>query len=96
MAVRVLLRWRRSALRARSARSGGLKKLVGASVDEIDAREVNSIPLFTDAEGRYCGGPGRPIRAVPGATDTRPAMVPMARLARRSARTCRRICRRTS
>jgi DNA topoisomerase-1 len=33
-------------------RSGGLKKLVGSSVEEIDAREVNSIPLFADAEGR--------------------------------------------
>ncbi|MFJ6670174.1 type I DNA topoisomerase [Actinosynnema sp. NPDC091369] len=33
-------------------RSGGLKKLVGSSVEEIDAREVNSIPLFPDAEGR--------------------------------------------
>ncbi|KAA2262283.1 type I DNA topoisomerase [Solihabitans fulvus] len=33
-------------------RSGGLKKLVGSSVEEIDAREVNSIPLFTDSEGR--------------------------------------------
>ncbi|GGP36073.1 DNA topoisomerase 1 [Saccharothrix coeruleofusca] len=32
-------------------RSGGLKKLVGSSVEEIDAREVNSIPLFTDADG---------------------------------------------
>jgi DNA topoisomerase-1 len=33
-------------------RAGGLKKLVGASVDEIDARLVNSIPLFDDEEGR--------------------------------------------
>ncbi len=33
-------------------RSGGLKKLVGSSVEAIDAREVNSIPLFTDLEGR--------------------------------------------
>ncbi|MEV8438911.1 type I DNA topoisomerase [Actinosynnema sp. NPDC051121] len=33
-------------------RSGGLKKLVGSSVEEIDAREVNSIPLFADTEGR--------------------------------------------
>jgi DNA topoisomerase-1 len=33
-------------------RTGGLKKLVGTSVDTIDARLVNSIPLFTDAEGR--------------------------------------------
>ncbi|GGM45001.1 DNA topoisomerase 1 [Longimycelium tulufanense] len=33
-------------------RSGGLKKLVGSGVEEIDAREVNSIPLFTDDAGR--------------------------------------------
>ncbi|GAA3891899.1 type I DNA topoisomerase [Saccharothrix violaceirubra] len=33
-------------------RSGGLKKLVGSSVEAIDAREVNSIPLFADADGR--------------------------------------------
>lgn len=33
-------------------RSGGLKKLVGSSVEAIDAREVNSIPLFSDDEGR--------------------------------------------
>jgi DNA topoisomerase-1 len=32
-------------------RLGGLKKLVGSSVEAIDAREINSIPLFTDAEG---------------------------------------------
>ncbi|MBV9162644.1 MAG: type I DNA topoisomerase [Pseudonocardiales bacterium] len=34
------------------ARFGGLKKLVGANLEEIDAREVNSIPLFTDDRGR--------------------------------------------
>ncbi|RJQ78508.1 type I DNA topoisomerase [Pseudonocardiaceae bacterium YIM PH 21723] len=34
------------------ARSGGLKNLVGNSVDGIDAREVNSIPMFTDSENR--------------------------------------------
>ncbi|XVS64808.1 type I DNA topoisomerase [Actinosynnema sp. CA-299493] len=33
-------------------RSGGLKKLVGSSVEAIDAREVNSIPLFPDVDGR--------------------------------------------
>ncbi|MET1071871.1 MAG: type I DNA topoisomerase [Umezawaea sp.] len=33
-------------------RSGGLKKLVGSSVEEIDARLVNSIGLFNDDEGR--------------------------------------------
>ncbi|HEY0448209.1 MAG TPA: type I DNA topoisomerase [Actinophytocola sp.] len=33
-------------------RSGGLKKLVGSGVDTIDAREINSIPLFNDGTGR--------------------------------------------
>ena len=33
-------------------RSGGLKKLVGDRLEDIDAREVNSLPLLTDAEGR--------------------------------------------
>ncbi|GLZ32956.1 DNA topoisomerase 1 [Lentzea sp. NBRC 105346] len=33
-------------------RSGGLKKLVGSGVEDIDPREINSIPLFSDAEGR--------------------------------------------
>jgi DNA topoisomerase-1 len=33
-------------------RSGGLKKLVGSGVDTIDAREINSIPLFNDPTGR--------------------------------------------
>ncbi|WP_258905577.1 type I DNA topoisomerase [Actinokineospora sp. UTMC 2448] len=33
-------------------RSGGLKKLVGSGVEEIDPKEVNSIPVFTDTEGR--------------------------------------------
>ena len=33
-------------------RAGGLKKLVGSGVEEIDAREVNSIPMFTDDQGR--------------------------------------------
>ncbi|MEU6643287.1 type I DNA topoisomerase [Saccharomonospora sp. NPDC046836] len=31
-------------------RLGGLKKLVGSGVEDIDAREINSIPLFTDRE----------------------------------------------
>jgi DNA topoisomerase-1 len=38
------------------ARAGGLKKLVGANLEEIDAREVNSIPMFDDVVvrvGRY-------------------------------------------
>ncbi len=34
------------------ARSGGLKKLVGVNLEGIDAREVNSIKLFDDSEGR--------------------------------------------
>ncbi|MCR3720885.1 MULTISPECIES: type I DNA topoisomerase [Prauserella salsuginis group] len=33
-------------------RIGGLKKLVGSGVEDIDAREINSIPMFTDSEGR--------------------------------------------
>jgi DNA topoisomerase-1 len=32
-------------------RGGGLKKLIDASVEEIDPRQVNSIPMFTDANG---------------------------------------------
>ncbi|MCX6468998.1 MAG: type I DNA topoisomerase [Corynebacteriales bacterium] len=34
------------------AAHGGLKKLVGVNLEEIDAREINSIKLFDDAEGR--------------------------------------------
>ncbi|MFI1914552.1 type I DNA topoisomerase [Nocardia sp. NPDC020380] len=34
------------------ARSGGLKKMVGERLDDINAREVNSIKLFGDDEGR--------------------------------------------
>jgi DNA topoisomerase I len=34
------------------ARSGGLKKMVTDNLGEIDARGVNSIPLFIDDEGR--------------------------------------------
>jgi DNA topoisomerase-1 len=34
------------------AQSGGLKKLVGLNLEEIDAREINAIPLFSDAQGR--------------------------------------------
>ncbi|QLY31384.1 type I DNA topoisomerase [Nocardia huaxiensis] len=34
------------------ARSGGLKRMVGDNLDGIDAREVNSIKLFSDDEGR--------------------------------------------
>ncbi|WP_024795083.1 type I DNA topoisomerase [Tomitella biformata] len=32
--------------------SGGLKKMVGVNLEGIDAREVNSIHVFDDAEGR--------------------------------------------
>jgi DNA topoisomerase-1 len=38
------------------ARAGGLKKLVGMNLEEIDAREINSIPMFDDVVvrvGRY-------------------------------------------
>ncbi|OIN78319.1 type I DNA topoisomerase [Mycobacterium malmoense] len=34
------------------ARSGGLKKLVGVNLEGIDAREVNSIKVFDDEQGR--------------------------------------------
>jgi DNA topoisomerase-1 len=34
------------------ARAGGLKKLVGDNVEDIDARQVNSIVLFDDEQGR--------------------------------------------
>src|SRR5690606_27393791 len=34
------------------ARAGGLETLVTEKLGEIDAREVNSIPLFTDEQGR--------------------------------------------
>ena len=34
------------------ARAGGLKKLVGGNLEEIDARTINSIKLFDDEEGR--------------------------------------------
>ena len=34
------------------AKYGGLKKLVGVNLEEIDAREVNSIKLFDDDQGR--------------------------------------------
>ncbi len=34
------------------ARSGGLKRMVGERLDDIDAREVNSIKLFVDDKGR--------------------------------------------
>ncbi len=34
------------------ADSGGLKKLVGDRLEDIDAREVNSLPILTDEQGR--------------------------------------------
>jgi DNA topoisomerase-1 len=34
------------------ARAGGLKKLVGVNLEGIDARDVNSIKLFDDEQGR--------------------------------------------
>ena len=49
------------------ARAGGLKKLVGGNLEEIDARVVNSIKLFDDDQGRADQRPRRPQRAVPGA-----------------------------
>jgi DNA topoisomerase-1 len=38
------------------ARAGGLKKLIGMNLEEIDAREINSVPVFDDVVvrvGRY-------------------------------------------
>ncbi|WP_299573022.1 type I DNA topoisomerase [uncultured Williamsia sp.] len=37
---------------AEIAEDGGLKKLVGVNLEEIDAREINSIKLFDDEQGR--------------------------------------------
>ncbi|MET8278725.1 type I DNA topoisomerase [Micromonospora sp. NPDC005174] len=59
------------------ARSGGLKKLVTEDLSEIDARSVNSIPLFTDEDGREVvvrvGRYGPYLqRAVPGETPAAP------------------------
>ena len=34
------------------ADAGGLKKLVGINLEEIDARVINAIPLFSDSAGR--------------------------------------------
>ena len=64
------------------ARAGGLKKLVGVNLEEIDAREINSV-----AGVRRRRGPGRALRAVPGAGPRRrvaagqPARRPAARRA---------------
>ena len=42
------------------ARAGGLKKLIGVNLEGIDARGINSIRHFDDAEGRtVCVRPGK-------------------------------------
>ncbi|MEV4282395.1 type I DNA topoisomerase [Actinoplanes xinjiangensis] len=57
------------------ARSGGLKKMVTENLSAIDAREVNSIPLFVDEENRRVVvrvgkfGPYLQRRAVDGGED---------------------------
>jgi DNA topoisomerase-1 len=57
------------------ARSGGLKKMVTENLSAIDAREVNSIPLFVDEENRQVVvrvgkfGPYLQRRAVDGGED---------------------------
>ena len=57
------------------SRAGGLKKLVGERLEEIDAREVNSLPLLIDAQGRQITvrvgryGPYLERAALPGADD---------------------------
>ncbi|HEY0637478.1 MAG TPA: type I DNA topoisomerase [Pseudonocardiaceae bacterium] len=59
------------------AREGGLKKLVGSGVEDIDAREINSIPLFDDVVvrvGRY--GPYLERPAADGAEGTDRANLP--------------------
>ncbi|GAA3759989.1 type I DNA topoisomerase [Plantactinospora mayteni] len=60
------------------ARSGGLKKMVTENLSEIDARSVNSIPLFRDDEGRdvvvRVGRYGPYLqRSLPGAEPAAPA-----------------------
>src|SRR6195952_789874 len=60
------------------SRSGGLKKLVSENLEEIDAREVNSLPLLKDSEGRQITvrvgryGPylERPALVIEGAPET--------------------------
>ncbi|BFU47430.1 type I DNA topoisomerase [Krasilnikovia sp. MM14-A1004] len=59
------------------AKAGGLKKMVTENLSEIDARSVNSIPLFTDESGRdvvvRVGRYGPYLqRQVPGATEEAP------------------------
>ena len=43
---------RRRAPTTRSPAAGGLKKMVTENLSDIDARSVNSIPLFIDDDGR--------------------------------------------
>ena len=43
---------------------GGLKKLVGANLEDIDARQVNSIPIGRTDERHRARGAGRPVRPV--------------------------------
>ncbi|GAB1688926.1 type I DNA topoisomerase [Krasilnikovia sp. M28-CT-15] len=59
------------------AKAGGLKKMVTENLSEIDARSVNSIPLFTDESGRdvvvRVGRYGPYLqRQAPGATEEAP------------------------
>jgi DNA topoisomerase-1 len=59
------------------AKAGGLKKLVTENLSDIDARSVNSIPLFTDDNGRNVvvrvGRYGPYLqRQLPGATEEAP------------------------
>ncbi|GAB1644667.1 type I DNA topoisomerase [Krasilnikovia sp. MM14-A1259] len=59
------------------AKAGGLKKMVTENLSEIDARSVNSIPLFTDESGRdvvvRVGRYGPYLqRQAPGATEESP------------------------
>ncbi|RZU51584.1 DNA topoisomerase I [Krasilnikovia cinnamomea] len=59
------------------AKAGGLKKMVTENLSEIDARSVNSIPLFTDDSGRdvvvRVGRYGPYLqRQAPGATEEAP------------------------
>ena len=76
-------------------RTGGLKKLVGDRLEDIDAREVNSLPLLTDSEGRQVtvrvGRYGPYLER----SDRRRRTTRTATAHRSSGRTCRRICRRT-
>ncbi len=87
------------------ARSGGLKRLVGVNLEGIDAREVNSIKLFDDAQGTPNLRASRQERALPGAHSHRrrrraqtAAGQPQGRAdsGRADARTCRKSFRHTA